>query len=358
MSRKPIILEDGSDKILRAKGYNKRLKIIMSVLTLLGVLVTSLYFYNIWDKENKAIESRMETFTELRHASLTRFVNSLSKETVLWANHASVTNEASRYFDIWRQMSSHDQVSLHNEFVGKQANDKSSVLYTAYLKHHGETHDMRQAFSRHHGYYDVFYFNLDGDLVYTVEKETDFGQNFVTGPLASSGLGKVFQAARESTAGVSVFYDFSPYGPSNDAPASFLASAMLNAKGEKIGVYAIQISVEKFDSVMQYSSGLGKSGETYVVGQDHMMRNNSRLSQTPTLLVRKIDNPAINIALNGKSALQDSKNESGNKTIVAALPLEISGVKWGGGNGDGIGRTPFSPKAVFMVLSFGSWLCL
>ena len=328
MSRKPIVLEDGTEKLLRAKHYNQRLKLALGALTLLGILVTSLYFYNIWNKENKAIERRLETFTELRHSTLSRFVNSLAKETELWASHQSTIQEAGKYFDIWDRLPPNDRKSLQDEYIGNQPNTKASDMYNAYKAHHAKHNKNRAAFMHHHGYYDVFYFNLNGDLVYTVEKEVDYGQNFVTGPLANSGLGQVFRAARDRVSGTSVFYDYAPYSPSDNVPASFLAAPMQNTHGEKIGVYAIQVSVEKLDSILQYSSGLGKTGETYVVGQDYLMRNNSRLSSESTLLIKTMDTPAIRAALNGKTILSKNRNSNGNKTLIAAEPLEFSGIKW------------------------------
>ena len=40
------------------------------------------------------------------------------------------------------------------------------------------------------GYADVFLFDPDGNLIYTVAKQDDFGLNYVDGPYADSGLGR------------------------------------------------------------------------------------------------------------------------------------------------------------------------
>ena len=329
MTRRPIILDDGVDKLARISSYNKRLKLIMTVFTVLGLTVASLYFSNIWNKENKAIESRLETFTELRHATLSRFVNSLAAETELWAGHESVTAEAQRYFDIWERLPAYDRGSLRGQYYGNKVNTKPSDMYAAYTSYHDKNNKTRAAFMHHHGYYDVFYFNLEGDLVYTVEKEADYGLSFDKGgQYAGTGLGQVFRAARDAKAGASIFFDFAPYAPSNGDPAAFLAAPMINERGEKIGVYAIQVPIDKFNAVLQYASGLGTSGETYVVGADHLMRNNSRLSETPTLLIKKIDKFAVKEALAGRAALATGHNTSGNKTLVAAQPLDFHGTNW------------------------------
>lgn len=363
MIRKPIVFDDNAEKTTHIKNYNKRLKVIMSLLTLASLIVVSLYFYNIWHKETQAVENRLETFTELRFATLSRFLNSLSQETVLWAQHENVSSEAKRYFKIWDRLTKLERKALRIEYVDGEKNVKASGIYSDYKKHHDKYHQNRKSFMRHHGYYDVFYFNLKGDLVYSVEKETDFGLNFDTngGPFADTGLGEVFRKARDMMPGTSAFYDFAPYTPSNGAPASFLAAPIFDLNSNKIGVYAIQVSVEKFDEVLQYSSGLGRTGETYVVGQDLFMRNNSHLSEEPTMLVKKVDTPVVRDALLGKSILNKGRNTSGEKTLAVAQPLEFDGTKWAIVTEVELSelRAPFIPYiwfyliAVAFVLAFG-----
>ncbi len=330
MNRQPIILDDVNKRTMRAATYNKRLRIIMIVFALIGLIVASLYFNAIDRRENHAADSRMETFTELRQSTLSRYLNSRAQETILWAGHDSVTSEAARYFEIWNGLSGQERAALRGHYVGGLAPDDTSGLDEAYRAHHGRYHENRAAFMHHHGYYDVFYFNLKGDLVYSAEKEADYGLNFSAGGgHAETNLGRAFQVARDGEAGTTVFFDFAPYAPSGGTPASFLAAPMVNARGDTIGVYAIQLSIEKFNTVLQYASGLGETGETYVVGEDLLMRNNSRLSDTPTMLERTVDTPAVRAALSGREMLtRKSRNAAGNKVLLAARPLEFGGTTW------------------------------
>ena len=132
----------------------------------------------------------------------------------------------------------------------------------------------------------------------------------------------MFRAARGLDKGAVVYDDFKRYAPSDMAPAAFLGSPIFNNENRKIGVYAIQIPVNKLDDVMQYTSGLGETGETYAVGADFFMRNNSRLSEEKTLLVRKVETQPIKMALAGKSYIGKSKRK-GKATLIATQPLEF-----------------------------------
>ncbi len=86
------------------------------------------------------------------------------------------------------------------------------------------------------GFYDIFLIDSKGDVVFTVCKESDFGQNVLTGELKNSGLGELFQSAQQNVA----VTDFSWYDPSNE-PASVLGTPLRDPNGQFIG-----IAVDKF----------------------------------------------------------------------------------------------------------------
>lgn len=133
------------------------------------------------------------------------------------------------------------------------------------------------------GYYDVFLFDTEGNLVYSVFKELDYATNFAepgSGEWASSDLGNVYRAAMASSEGGGVaFEDFEPYGPSYDAPASFIAHPVYNNNGIRIGVLAFQMPVDNINAVFANVAGLGETGEIALIGEDRLMRNDS--SWTP-----------------------------------------------------------------------------
>lgn len=331
MIRRRIEIENVEHKQEEIRLFNKRLKLSLLVLTLLSVLISSLLFWNTWTKENRLIETRLETFTELRHAVINRFLTSLSGEALLWSKDQKITDTAKAYFEIWERMTSTEREFVRDIYVNGKTADSASTSVLAYKELHKQTHANLDAFEKHHGYYDVFFFNLQGDLVYSVEKEADYGLNFAEngGTYAGSGLGKAFQQAiRQGLNQPSIFIDFSAYAPSNNEPAAFFASPMINNSGKKIGVFAIQVPISKFNAVMQYSSGLGTTGETYIVGSDYLMRSQSRLTKVDGVLKTRIETDAVKHVLAGQTILEHSRNKLGNKTIVSGTPLEFNNTNW------------------------------
>jgi hypothetical protein len=93
------------------------------------------------------------------------------------------------------------------------------------------------------GYYDIFMFDMKGNCIYSVYKESDFATNFQTGKWKTSGLGDAFRAALDEPDEITVT-SWTPYGPSGNALASFLSTGVKNEQGELIGVFATQLPPE------------------------------------------------------------------------------------------------------------------
>lgn len=153
---------------------------------------------------------------------------------------------------------------------------------STYDRSHEKYHSHIRNFLMRFEYYDIFLVDSDsGKIVYSVYKELDYATSLYDGPYANSGIGEAFQLANaKSNVDAVVLTDFKPYLPSYDAPASFIASPIFNGN-KKIGILIFQMPIDKINSVMTHNSnweksGLGLSGETYLVGQDFTMRSMSR----------------------------------------------------------------------------------
>lgn len=150
-----------------------------------------------------------------------------------------------------------------------------------YSRIHARYHPIFRKIVQKFGYYDMFLIDPQGTVVYTVFKETDFTTNYQTGAYKDSNLAQlnsIVQAAK--TRNYARLTDFAAYVPSYGAPAAFIAAPIFN-KSEFIGVLAFQLPVDEINNIMTgnrnwASDGLGKSGETYLVGHDYLMRSVSR----------------------------------------------------------------------------------
>jgi len=198
-----------------------------------------------------------------------------------------------------------------------------------YSKVHAEYHPWFRHFLRQRDYYDIFLFSPNGDLVYTVFKELDYATNLNTGEWKDSDLGNAFRAARDNPSiDNQTFFDFKPYAPSHGAAASFLSQPILNRNGSLAGVLVFQMPISRINSVMQVASGMGESGETYIVGQDGFMRSDSRFSEESTILVTKVEGETVDRALAGETGVDIVTDYRGIPVFSAYGPIEFGGTKW------------------------------
>jgi len=97
-------------------------------------------------------------------------------------------------------------------------------------------------FIRNYGYYDLLLISDSGDIVFSIEKESDFGTNLYNGPHKDSNLANVFRRIKSSNEiGIS---DYLFYAPSNN-PALFVMAPVFS-QGNFAGAIAIQADLEIF----------------------------------------------------------------------------------------------------------------
>ena len=156
-----------------------------------------------------------------------------------------------------------------------------SVDNSLYSRVHKKYHPTIRSFLEKFGFYDIFLLDHKGRIVYSVFKEVDFATSLITGPYRETNFARAFKAASEANDKDFVkLVDFAPYYPSYNAPASFIASPIFNGE-KKIGVLVFQMPIDRINAIMTSNHawenvGLGATGETYIVGDDYTMRNQSR----------------------------------------------------------------------------------
>ena len=154
------------------------------------------------------------------------------------------------------------------------ASDKSS-----YSKIHRKHHRNFRTFLNKFGYYDIFLVEpKNGNIVYSVYKELDFGTSLASGSYAKTNFARAYSNSKSKYDGDFVYItDMERYTPSYEAPASFISSPIVE-NGKVLGVLVFQIPVEKIDDILTSKndwegSGLGNTGEVYLVGKDKMSRS-------------------------------------------------------------------------------------
>ena len=217
-----------------------------------------------------------------------------------------------------------------NPLGTKDELDRAASDTTRYSAVHERYHHVFRDFQREFDYYDVFLVDpATGNVVYSVFKEVDYATSLTTGPFKDTNFARaVAQAATSGQVGSSFLVDYAPYAPSYNAPASFIAAPIVD-RGELLGILAFQMPVARINDVAGQTTGLGETGQSYLVGSDKLMRSQSRFSDANTILATRVDTPAAEALAAGNSGYGRFDNHRGQRTIAAYTPVDIEQVQWG-----------------------------
>ena len=310
------------------------------LLSDLGVALLLLLVAAIGLERRMASQLRSETEADLlmlqalRTSALQRELGSSRSEVALWSGHGTLRDRFSALSAAWLAPGS--ATTLHRLYgeanpypVGRRYELRDAGDGSAYSELHSLIHGRVERFLEAHGYHDIFLIEPDGDVVYTYFKEEDFGSNLISGPGRQAGLADVFRAALASEDPAEVaFADFAPYEPSAGSPSAFLASPVVGDAGELIGVLAVQITADAVSRIMQFTAGMGETGETYAVGEDLLMRSVSRFSEGSTILETRADTEPVRRALAGESGVIESVDYRGVRVLSAYGTLRDEDVRW------------------------------
>ncbi len=144
-----------------------------------------------------------------------------------------------------------------------------------------------ETFRRNYSYHDIYLFDLKGNLLYSIGRESVLGKNlFKHGdfwPELKEAYNETIRTGKSRISGFGLDLD------SENLPSAYVTSLVLSPEGDAIGITALQFPLAEFDQIMNMSVGLGDQGEAYTIGKDLIMRSNSSLSEEPTILRQKVD---------------------------------------------------------------------
>jgi methyl-accepting chemotaxis protein len=316
----------------------KVLGVVVGTAALGIVVAAGIAYVKTSSQLNSEARDKLVGLRDSRAQTIKRYLQGIQADIESQAGSPAVREALRAFDDAWRQLDGDASKTLQRVYIDQNPHPKGKKdeLMKAddgsrYSAVHADYHPWLKRLQEEKGYYDVFLFDGEGNLVYSVFKERDYATNLRDGEWADSGLGRVFrEAANNPAAGTLAFDGFHAYGPSGGAPASFIAKPVLDSNGELLGVIAYQMPVDRMNAVMQQTAGMGETGQSYLVGQDHLMRTDSRFSgaDETTILSRRVETPAVKKALAGKRGTAIKEGAQGATVMAAYRPVSFAGSDW------------------------------
>ncbi|MCJ8325447.1 MAG: methyl-accepting chemotaxis protein [Hyphomicrobiales bacterium] len=308
---------------------------IIAAGALTALLVGILGYVEIESNITSAVDKRVEIVLVSQKASLSNYLAEIENDLQQKSLNIEIQQALVEFDAAWVGMKNGQQETLQNAYISSNPHklgEKEKLDFapekTLYNEVHKNYHPKIRNFLYARGYYDIFLLNTNGDLIYTVFKELDYATNLRVGEYSNSGLGTVFQKAMKLEAGEQAFDDFKPYAPSHGAAASFIAQPIFSTAGERLGVMAFQMPIANINNTMKTHGNLGETGETFIVGDDGLMRSDSELNEEFKILETKISAPILKVSTSDSVHTSHDELYNGLPSIMSVINLEFQGTTW------------------------------
>ena len=310
-----------------------KLPIMMLVACLaMAAASTAISYFSAKQQATEQVEYNWSGILAAKKHELEVYYKSIEQDLRITAGAPTIKQAVKEFSQAWTELGFNQQSRLQKAYItdnpnptGEKEKLDAASTGSTYDAVHAKYHPIVRKLLQERGYYDIFLFNLSGDLVYSVFKELDYATNLQNGKYRSSDLGNAFRAGLNAkTADTIDFFDFKPYAPSHGAPASFMSIPIIE-NGNKIGVLVFQMPVDRLNELMTQDTGLGESGETLMIGADYLLRNDSRFSKENDILAVKVQNEAISSALAGETASAEDNAYRNMNIQYVAQPFKYKG---------------------------------
>ncbi|MGA1843076.1 MAG: methyl-accepting chemotaxis protein [bacterium] len=288
---------------LTAGSLMKRLTMMFLVVALVPLFIVSIISFHY---AKRAL--RYEAFDHLAS------VRELTRHQVLrfLENRMQDVHFLSEYPETRRSLN-----LLEGLVDGRGAETTSSEYESAYL-------DVDPLFRKHlevYGYRDMYVISAStGRVLYSAGRGQELGTSLMNGVYKDSGLGILFRNVLKKRSHDMV--DFAQYDPIGK-PAAFMAAPVFNGTGGVLAVVAVQLDTEQINRIMRDNTGMGRTGERYLVGPDLLMRSDSRFQNETSVLKQGIDTAATRDLLAHGEGRRVIKNHRGERVLSCYSPAAL-----------------------------------
>lgn len=174
----------------------------------------------------------------------------------------------------------------------------------------------------------------DGQVFSSVAHRADYLTNLINGPYSDTSMAKLFRKVRDSKQ--MGFADFERYAPWDNDPHGFIAVPII-AQGELLMVVIEAVSDEAINKLMSSRSGLGKSGDSYLIGMDKLARSDSLQDSARNVKdsfadpnKNRVVNASVDAIVAGKTSEVNElyKDYRSHDVVGTFTTIDALGTKW------------------------------
>lgn len=170
-------------------------------------------------------------------------------------------------------------------------------------------------------FYDILFVNRQGDIVYTIRKETDYHKNIFRGRLAETALSKCLKESPTES-----FVDYEFYEATRD-PSAFIVEPVYK-KEKLIGWFVLQCAIRKINSMFSHHKELGQTGEVFLVNRERQMLTDSRFFGETSILKRHLSRRNIEAKFREKKGHKIVTDYRGRRALSSFEVCPVLDSRW------------------------------
>ena len=228
-----------------------------------------------------SLTTEKELSAERKEAAQTR-LTAFYDETVFPAYRRVLDEQSSEIekvretLDLTAEMLQADYLANNTLPLSQKENFLSAETNSVYDQAHQRYHPYLRDLHRQYQYADLLLVSTNGRVIYSVKKNLDFGTSMRDGFFSKTKIGRVLELASiPERSNLVSFVDYTPYLAAYNQPFGAAATPIF-ANGRQIGTIILVLSLDQINDFMGERTGLGDTGESYLIGPDNLWRSESR----------------------------------------------------------------------------------
>ena len=297
------------------KNTSIKMKLLISFILagLLPIFVVTMESLNNSEAALKhEVFNQLETVTQLKKSQIEEFFKGMILDGEILATMPFINLAIEELDKLSKE-------AMNNGFKGK-----AILEYKPFKDVFDKDYKFVKHYMETYGFHDVFLFSPNsGRVILSAELENDFGTELQS---ETTHLALAWQEMKKNKK--PIITDLLPYTPSNGIEAMFIVVPAYN-HGGYIGSIGLKVRTEYINKIMQERTGMGKTGETYLVGKKE---NSSQYRSNRVVKKGKIGSEKkgilIDKAFSGEAGTDSKIGSTGKEELVSYSPLKIQDLNW------------------------------
>ena len=311
------------------KIQKRLLLLTMSMTLVVATFTLFVSSYLMRDALESDAKDTLVAVLEGRHSALIRRFGAIESELQVLSVSGGTYTRLGALSDAFAKLGKSAHTVLQQNYLAATGDSDRTVQQAKMLTTpYGDANRSAIAHFQHHsrayGWVDILLIDAQGNVVFSLLKNPDLAINLNSAASKGTGLARaVLPILQHATPGSLGFADFSPYAPNRNEVVSFLAKPVFDPVRQVfLGAIAIQIKNDQLERIMNDQTGLGESGEVFMIGKDSWLLTNSRFSKGAAAFKQQIDTQASRMVLAKKTGVVLAADYRGIESIVAVKPYD------------------------------------